>query len=286
MKSFHAIVVGWAAITLASLGCEAPELPQAAKSAPVTPPAEEPKEEPVMVAGIPGPPMPEDENAVTDVPRKFTAHDPIQGRRSRQAAQEGYSLGIATTAAGGFYAKHQSMILAIDQANQLYWPQHDFSYPKTHEAFMKDVVALALNGIPLPKIPEDEEYIYVPEQAEVGLQIRLIPGSPRSKIPSAEPGKEHIFDPAVLAAAGVEIPTPDGAAPDGEYLSPDPREREEQLRQRAEQNAAAPPAGPQAAEEPSPNIRTRAEQLGERANSRLEDHAVAPGGLAPINGLE
>ena len=70
------------------------------------------------------------------------------------------------------------MLQSIDHANQLYWPQHDFSYPKSHDEFMKDVVALALNGIPLPEIPEDEEYIYVPEQPEVGLQIRLIPGSP------------------------------------------------------------------------------------------------------------
>jgi len=268
---------------LVAIGCDAPELPASATSAPATPPAAEPEPKPEMVAGLPGPPLPEDENPVTDVPRKFDAHDPVKGRRSRQAAQEGYSLGVATTAAAGFYTKHQSMIYAIDQANQLYWPQHDFSYPKTHQEFMKDVVALALNGIPLPELPEDEEYIYVPEQGELGMQIRLIPGSPRSKIPKSEPGKEHIFDPEILAAAGVDIPGPDGGGPNGEELSPDPRERAEQLRQRAGQDAA--PAAEPAGEELSPNIRERAGQLNERANSRAEEHGVAPGGLAPVGGV-
>jgi hypothetical protein len=223
-------------------GCDAPDLPPVVASS--TPaPAPAPVQE--DVAGLPGPPLPDDEIPVTDVPRKFDAKDPIKGRRTRA---EG---GVAGNFGAALWAKHQGMIQAIDHANQLYWPQNNFSYPKTHESFMKDVVALALNGEPLPEIPEDEEYIYVPEQGEVGLQIRLIPGSPRSKIPAAEPGKEHIFDPQILAAAGVPIPPPQDAntAPNGEELSPDPR--------------------------------VRAQQLGERGNER----AVAPGGLAPAGGL-
>jgi len=260
-----------------AIGCEAPELPASATTAPATPPpAAEP--EPELVAGLPGPPMPEDEIPVTDVPRKFTKKDPLQGRRTTAQG------GVAANFGAALRAKHEGFILAIDQANQLYWPQNDFSYPKSHESFMKDVVALALNGESLPEIPEDEEYIYIPEQGEIGMQIRLIPGSARSKIPAAEPGKEHIFDPAILAAAGVEIPAPDTGGPNGEELSPDPRERAEQLRQRAAQDSAAPAAEP-AGEELSPNIRERAGQLNERANSRAEEHGVAPGGLAPVGGL-
>jgi hypothetical protein len=149
---------------------------------------------------------------------------------------------------------------------------------------MKVVVAGALAGEALPELEPDHEYIYVPEQGEVGLQIRLVPGSPDSKIPQAEPGKEHVFDPAILAEHGVVIPAPDAGGPNGEELSPDPRERAEQLRQRAAQNGAEPAAEP-ASEELSPNIRERAGQLNERANSRAEEHGVAPGGLAPVGGL-
>jgi hypothetical protein len=222
-----------------------------------------------MVAGAPGEPLPELENPVTDIPRKFEAHDPVKGRRSRQAAQEGYSMGVATTAAASFFAKHQMMIQAIDHANQLYWPQNNFSYPKTHESFMKDVVALALNGVELPELEPDHEYIYVPEQAEVGLQIRLKPGSPKSKLPSPEPGKEHIYDPAALAAAGVQVPSLDGETPAQPPVA----------------NTPPADATEPASEELSPNIRERAGQLNERANSRAEEHGVAPGGLAPVGGL-
>jgi hypothetical protein len=270
MKLLAPTAVALLAATIA--GCEAPELPASATASSASTPAAEPatEEEPVMVAGAPGEPLPENENPITDIPRKFNAHDPVQGRRSREASREGYSLGVATTAAAGFYAKHQSMILAIDQANQLYWPQHDFSYPKTHESFMKDVVALALNGIPLPELAPGEEYIYVPEQAEVGLQIRLTPGSSRSKLPSPEPGKEHVYDPQALAAAGIPVPGLEGGASDRAQAPTTPDQ--------GATDAAA-------TEEPSPNIRTRAEQLGERLNSRAEDHGVAPGGLAPVGGL-
>ena len=165
-KHFALIAVA-GAITL---GCSEPELSPAASatstSASATP--EPKKEEQVDVAGLPGPPVPEDETPVTDVPRKFTAHDPIKGRRSRSAG--GY---LGAVGGGAMYAKFQSMIQAIDYANELYWPQHDFSYPKSHEEYMKEVVAPALNGIPLPEIPADEELIYVPEQPEAWLADSL-----------------------------------------------------------------------------------------------------------------
>ena len=79
------------------------------------------------------------------------------------------------------------------------WPQHDFEYPKTHEEFMKEVVALALNGQPLPELQEDHEYCYVPEQGEVGLQIRLMPGSPKSKVPAGTTPGRSTFRSEMLA---------------------------------------------------------------------------------------
>lgn len=192
-----------------AVGCEEPQLPTSS-SAPVAeaPPAE--PEQP-MVAGAPGKALPETEVPVTDIPRKFLASDPVQGRRSRREASEGTNvLGIGSTAAAGFYAKHQSIILAIDHALQLYVPQHNFEYPKTQEEFMTDVVALALNGVELPKLQEDHEYVYVPSQPEVGLQIRLVPGSPKSKVPAGTTPEEAI---KLLGGdqAGAEAPA-DGAA--------------------------------------------------------------------------
>jgi hypothetical protein len=240
-----------AALPLFAIGCEAPELPPAAQ-APAPAPAAAPAEEaPPMVAGAPGKELPETEVPVTDIPRKFLANDPVQGRRSRREAQEGTNvLGIGSTVAAGMYAKHQGIILAIDQALALYVPQHDFEYPKTQEEFMKDVVALALNGVPLPKLQEDHEYCYVPSQPERGLQIRLVPGSPKSQVPAGTTPEQAIE----MLAAG-------------------------------EQPAAEQPTAEPAEEEPSPDIRTRAAQLGEQGNERIEEHGLAPGGLAPVGGL-
>jgi hypothetical protein len=240
---------------LAALGCEAPELPPTAQAPSAAPAAEPPKEEPPMVAGAPGKELPETEVPVTDIPRKFLANDPVQGRRSRREAQQGTNvLGIGSTVAAGMYAKHQSIILAIDQALALYVPQHDFEYPKTQEEFMKDVVALALNGVPLPKLQEDHEYCYVPSQPEAGLQIRLVPGSPKSRVPAGTTPEQ-----AIEMLAGGE--------------------------QGAEQPAVEQPAAEPTEEEPSPDIRTRAAQVGEQGNKKIEEHVLAPGGLAPVGGL-
>lgn len=272
MKKFA--LCSFAIASAIAVGCEEPQLSTTSTTAPPPAAAPEPEPKPELVAGLPGPPLPDDEIPVTDVPRKFTKKDPIQGRRTTAQG------GVAANFGAALRAKHEGFIIAIDSANQLYWPQNNFSYPKSHESFMKDVVALALNGQALPEIPEDEEYIYVPEQGEVGLQIRLIPGSPRSKIPAPEPGKEHIFDPQILAAAGVTIPDPEaaGRAPNGEELSPDPRVRAQQL------SAPAASVAEPAPEEPSANIRERAGQIGGEANERTE-RALAPGGLAPAGGL-
>jgi hypothetical protein len=197
MKSFIALTT-LSAMFCVVAGCEEPQLPASKPAAPAVDTAPSEPEQP-MVAGAPGKELPETEVPVTDIPRKFLAGDPVQGRRSRREAREGTNvLGIGSTAAAGFYAKHQSMILAIDHALQLYVPQHNFEYPKTQEEFMKDVVELALNGQPLPELQEDHEYCYVPSQPETGLQIRLKPGSPKSKVPAGTTPEEAI---KLLAAA-------------------------------------------------------------------------------------
>jgi hypothetical protein len=250
----------------ASLGCGgAPALP----TGPAAPPAAEApveKEKPI-VAGVPGEETPEDETPVTDIPRKFNSHDPIQGRRSRRQAEGTNALGLGTTAAAGFYAKHQMMIVAIDHANQLYNPQHDFEFPKTQESFMKDVVAMALNGQPLPKIPEDEEYCYVPEQGEVGLQIRLIPGSPRSKVPAGTTPQQ-----AIAQLGGSLEPEEPAYVPPTTQISPPPADP-------AAAPAAAPPAAGPAPGEPKGGRDDAGNPLD------LRERAAGFGGVSPTDGL-
>lgn len=245
----------------ATLGCGgAPALPT---GPPAPPAAETPveKEKPI-VAGVPGEEMPEDEVPVTDIPRKFTSHDPIQGRRSRRVANEGTDvLGIGTNAAASFYIKHQQMIQSIDYANELYNPQHDFSYPKTQESFMKDVVALALNGIPLPKIPEDQEYCYVPAQGKVGLQIRLVPGSPKSKVPAGTTPEQ-----AIEMLGGSLEPEEPAYVPPTTQISPPPA-------QPAAEPAAAAPGEPEGGRDDAGNP------------LNLRERAAGFGGVSPTDGL-
>jgi hypothetical protein len=205
-----------------ALGCEEPTLPSSPKAAPVVeaPPA---VEEPPMVAGAPGKELPETDVPVTDIPRKFLANDPVAGRRSRREAREGTNVGgLGTTIAGGFYAKHQGMVLAIDQALALYVPQHNFEFPKTQEEFMRDVVQLALNGQPLPELQEDHEYCYVPSQPETGLQIRLKPGSPKSKVPAGTTPEEAIKLLSASEAAAEAAPAEAGAATEAPAAATEP----------------------------------------------------------------
>jgi hypothetical protein len=223
-----------ALLLTASIGCEEPALPTSKPAAPAI--AEAPPEEPPMVAGAPGKELPETEVPVTDIPRKFIATDPVQGRRSRREAREGSNIGgLGTTIAGGMFAKHQMMIHAIDQSLALYVPQHNFEFPKTQDEFMKDVVELALNGQPLPTLQDDHEYCYVPSQPEEGLQIRLKPGSPKSKVPAGTTPEE-----AIKMLAGDEAEGGEAAAGEAAPVGETP----------AQPAAADAPAGAAAAPEP------------------------------------
>lgn len=209
-----------------ALGCEEPTLPTTPKAAPAVAEAP-PVEEPPMVAGAPGKELPETDVPVTDIPRKFEANDPVAGRRSRREAREGSNVGgLGTTIAGGFYAKHQMFIHSIDHALSLYVPQHNFEYPKTQEEFMRDVVELAMNGQKLPELQEDHEYCYVPSQPEKGLQIRLKPGSPKSKVPAGTTPEEAIkllgASETPAEAAPAETPATAEAPAAGEATATEP----------------------------------------------------------------
>jgi hypothetical protein len=213
----------------ASLGCEEPKLTTTPVAAP---PAETPKDAPPQLGGGPPTELPEDEIPITDVPRKFTSHDPIKGRRSRT---RGGALG--TTVAALPYAEHQMIIYNIDHALQLYQAEHG-EYPKSQAEF--DAKIIKFNNINLPKLPEYAEYIYVPEQADVGLQIR------RKQTESKE-----ATDAAPADAA--QPPTEEAAADNA-----------------AEPDANGAPEGATAEEQPEPvyDIRSRAAAVGEAAANR------------------
>lgn len=160
--------------TLAAVGCEAPDLPSlpvvAAVADETTP---EPEPQPTGDVGVNGTIAPPMEKPVTKTPRKFIASDPIKGRRSR--AVGGY---VGTTVKAGFYAKYQLMIQSIDHDLQIYSAAQglDITYPKSHEQFMKEIIEPM--GVALPELDAPVEYIFVPEQGEKGLQIRLKPDYP------------------------------------------------------------------------------------------------------------
>jgi hypothetical protein len=176
-----------------------------------------------MVAGAPGKELPETEVPVTDLPRKFIKTDPVKGRRLRREAREGSNVaGLGTTLGAGVAAEHEMKIIAIDHALQLYIPQHDFEYPKTQEEFMKEVVDLALNGQPLPELQEDHEYCYVPSQPGKGLQIRLKPGSPKSKVPAGTTPEEAIKLLGASETPAEAAPAEAGAAAEAPAAAPEP----------------------------------------------------------------
>lgn len=159
------------ALTLVALGCEAPDLPAMPAVTPVA--TEEPAPaaaEPQMDVGVNGTVVPPMEKPVTKTPRKFVITDPIQGRRSRDAG--GY-LGAVGNAR--FSAQFKIILTQIAESMAIYDANAGINggWPKSHEEFMNEIIRP--NGIQLPELDEPVEYIYVPEQHEKGLQIRLKP---------------------------------------------------------------------------------------------------------------
>ena len=164
-SSYYLVVV------VALVGCEAPELPAPPAPAPAPAVVEAaPTPAPVVDVGPNGTEAPPMETPVTKQPRPFTANDPIQGRRSRNAGGYLGAVGGAT-----FYAKHQIMIQQITESLASFNALSGINggWPKSHEEFMEKIVKPL--GFELPKLDEPLEYIFVPEEGEKGLQIRLRP---------------------------------------------------------------------------------------------------------------
>jgi hypothetical protein len=249
-----------AVLCLSSVGCEEPQLPE---SKPTTPAAETApaKEEPPMVAGAPGEALPEIAVPVTNDPRPVTPDDPIKGRRSKRAG--GY---LGATAHARFAIQHKAIYdmvkynLGIDMAL-------NGDYPQSNEEFFKRIIKGY--SMKLPELEPEHEYVFVPEEAEVGLQIRLKqPGSPPEASPTGAAAASYdISGPGMLPGAGGAPGA--GASPEAPATEPAPA-------QEATPSEETTPSQ----EEPSPDIRTRAGQLGEDRNEEIEKR-----GLAPVGGL-
>ena len=145
-------------------GCDVPQVPKSAASAPSADASVAPAED--WKDAITKTPLPDpgDVAPVTDQPREFTAKDPVKGRRSRAAG--GY---LGAVGGARFWAEHQMIINNINHALQLFNAQEG-RFPKSHEEFMQRIIQA--NNIQLPELVEGDEYVYVPEEAEKGLQIR------------------------------------------------------------------------------------------------------------------
>jgi hypothetical protein len=204
MKTIRRHLIAALPIT-ALLGCEVPELPPEQAAAPAaTAPAEPESPPPGMVAGQDGELVVDDSEPVSDKPRPVTVRDPIRGRRSREA---GGHLGAVGNAR---FAAEYKMVYEINvpHALNLYWASEG-DYPKTHEEFMKNIIAF--NKIVLPELPPDREYIYVPEEPDPTkkLMVRATgkPATPPADAPATEPAATPPATPETAAAPA------DSAAP-------------------------------------------------------------------------
>ena len=203
-----------ALLLAAAVGCDAPALPTGPAAPPAAAvPAEKPKP---IVAGIEGEEMPEIAIPVTSTPRPVDPDDPIKGRRSKRA---GGHLGAAAHAR--FWAEHKLIYDQVKSNIMLYMATTgNLDYPKSNEEFMEKVI----KGyqMKLPELEPHHEYIYVPEQPEVGLQIRLKPGynadgskadGTTAQAPAAAPAGEA---PATEPPAPAAATAPTAEAPAGE----------------------------------------------------------------------
>jgi hypothetical protein len=209
-----------ALLCLSSIGCEEPQLPASKPAAPVAetpPPAEE---EPPMVAGAPGEALPEIAEPVTNDPRPVTPDDPIKGRRSKRAG--GY---LGATAHARFAIQHKAIYdmvkynLGIDMAL-------NGDYPQSNEEFFKRIIKGY--NMKLPELEPEHEYVFVPEEAEVGLQIRLKqPGSPPEASPTGADAASYDTSGAAMLPGAGGVPgagAPGASAPESSPPPADPAE--------------------------------------------------------------
>lgn len=82
----------------------------------------------------------------------------------------GYGGGIITEPIHQKFTIEQRLVfeIQIPKAMQLYKAMHDNQAPKTHEAFMKEIIKA--NSIALPQLPEGDKYVYDPNLEKLMVQ--------------------------------------------------------------------------------------------------------------------
>jgi hypothetical protein len=75
----------------------------------------------------------------------------------------GYGGGLITEPVHQYFIIQDRVVFEIElpKTMDLYKASHDFKGPKTHEAFMKEIIEA--NSIKLPELPEGHRYVYDPK---------------------------------------------------------------------------------------------------------------------------
>lgn len=75
----------------------------------------------------------------------------------------GYGGGLITESVHQYFVIQERLPFEVEipHAMDLYKASHDFKGPKTHEAFMKEIIQD--NNIKLPELPEGHRYLYDPK---------------------------------------------------------------------------------------------------------------------------
>ncbi len=105
--------------------------------------------------------------STTDAPLQRAAPQPsteqVKAEVGVGAKGRGYGGGIITEPVHQYFVIQERLPFEIEipHALNLYKASHDFKGPKTHEAFMKEIIEA--NSIKLPELPEGQRYIYDPK---------------------------------------------------------------------------------------------------------------------------
>ncbi len=155
MKSRHFFLLGLISLAVGcgDAGSPGPAVPPPAATAGSGPPA------PLPPAVTPPPAAPVQEKASEDLTKKGIA-----------AKEIGKGI-LATPTSTYLRIQDRAIFLNLEHAMNLYKGEHG-ELPKTHEAFMRDIVEA--NNIKLPELPDDSKYVYLPDQGELMVERRAM----------------------------------------------------------------------------------------------------------------
>jgi hypothetical protein len=102
---------------------------------------------------------------------------PVQEKASEDLTKKGIAAkdigkGVLATPTSTFLRiQDKAVFLSLESAMNLYKGEHG-ELPKTHDAFMRDIIQA--NNIKLPELPDDSQYIYMPDKGELMIERRTM----------------------------------------------------------------------------------------------------------------